>query len=103
LSKLDRLNQQGASGDVTPKKARRKRQREVIDEKIVVERNRIQHKRKKRRVVSGALLEEGDGGRLRGLRGGDKYADSEDEARFKKKRLCRLASFEPNLGTDLSH
>lgn len=57
----------------------------------MVERSRKQHKRKKRRVVSGALLEEGDSGRLRGLRGGEKY-DSEDELRFRKKRLCRLPS-----------
>ena len=96
LSKLDRLNQQTASRDVTPKKAKRNRQREVIDEKIVVERSRRQHKRKKRRVVSGALLEEGDSGRLRGLRGGHRHEDYADDARFKKKRLCRLHANGPN-------
>lgn len=66
----------------------------------MVERSRKQHKRKKRRVVSGALLEEGDSGRLRGLRGGDRYEDS-DEARFKKKRLCRLHSNNSNAVADL--
>ena len=90
MSKLDRLNQQAASREVTPKKISNKGQREVLDEKIVVERSRKQHKRKKRRVVSGALLEEGDSKRLRGIRGGDRYDDREEEARFKKKRLCRL-------------
>lgn len=91
LSKLDRLNQyHAARQEITPQKAKRKQRREVIDEKIVVERTRRQHKRKKRRVVSGALLEEGDSGRLKGLRGGDRYNDPEEEARFKKKRLCRL-------------
>lgn len=100
LLKLDRLNQQAASREVTPKKARQKRQREVIDEKVVVERSRKQHKRKKRRVVSGALLEEGDSGRLRGIRGGDRYDNSEEEAWFKKKRLCRLSSGQVKVGTD---
>ena len=104
LSKLDRLNQyQAARQEVTPKKARRKRQREVIDEKIVIERSRKQHKRKKRRVVSGALLEEGDSGRLRGIRGGEKYVDSEDELRFRKKRLCRLPSRIFKIGANLCH
>ena len=67
----------------------------------MVERSRKQHKRKKRRVVSGALLEEGDSGRLKGIRGGEKYADSEDEVRLRKKRLCRFPSEEVKTGTDL--
>ena len=92
LSKLDRLNQQAASREVTPKNAKRQRQREITDEKIVVERSRRQHKRKRRRVVSGALLEEGDSGRLNGLRGGNGYDKSAEEVRLKKKRLCRMPS-----------
>ena len=64
----------------------------MVDEKIVVERSRKQHKRKKRRVVSGALLEEGDSKRLRGLRGGyDRYEkdDYDNDTGKRKKRLCR--------------
>jgi glucan 1,3-beta-glucosidase len=91
-SKLDRLNQQSTrSTEVTPKKTRRNRHREVINEKIVVEKRR-DHKRRKRRVVSGALLEEGDGSRLKGLRGGERYEkeyDEEDDGR-KRKRQGRL-------------
>jgi hypothetical protein len=92
LSKFNQLNQQSArSAEVTPKKTRRKRHREIIDEKIVVEKRR-DHKRSKRRVVSGALLEEGDSSRLKGLRGGERYEKDyveEDDGR-KRKRLCRL-------------
>jgi hypothetical protein len=92
LSKLNQLNQQSTrSTEVTPKKTQRKRHREVIDEKTVVEKRR-DHKRRKRRVVSGALLEEGDGSRLKGLRGGERYEkeyDEEDDGR-KRKRLGRL-------------
>lgn len=55
---------------------------------MVVEKSRRQHKRKKRRVVSGALLEEGDSYRLKGFRGGEKYDDFDDGRR--KKRLCRF-------------
>jgi glucan 1,3-beta-glucosidase len=92
LAKLDRLNQRPA--EITPKKTRRKTQREVIDEKVVVEQRRRQHKRKKRRVVSGALLEEGDGPRLKGLRGGDRYDRYEkevyrDDSRKSRKKICR--------------
>lgn len=66
-----------------------------MDEKIVVEQSRRQHKRKKRRVVSGALLEEGDGQKLRGLRGGARYDKYEkdiyedEQSGGKKKKLCR--------------
>jgi glucan 1,3-beta-glucosidase len=57
----------------------------------VVEKRR-DHKRRKRRVVSGALLEEGDSSRLKGLRGGERYEkeyDEEDDGK-KRKRMCRL-------------
>ena len=103
LLKLDRLNQQRASREVTPKKARRKRQREIIDEKLVVERSRRQYKRKKRRIVSGALLEEGHSGRLRGIRGGEKYEGNWDGAWFQKKRLCRFPSIDLVAGTKLCY
>jgi len=60
----------------------------VVDEKIVVERSRKQHKRKKRRVVSGALLEEGSGEKLRGLRGGDRYEKEYSNGGSRKKKFC---------------
>lgn len=89
LAKLNQLNQQESvrAEEVTPKRTRRKRHREIVDEKLVVEKSRRQHKRKKRRVVSGALLEEGDSYRLKGIRTGDKYEQYDDGRR--KKRLCR--------------
>jgi glucan 1,3-beta-glucosidase len=61
----------------------------------VIENNKKQHKRKKRRVVSGALLEEGDSRRLRGLRGGeryDRYEKVEYDNGKRKKRLCMSRS-----------
>lgn len=67
----------------------------MVDEKIVVERSRRQHKRKKRRVVSGALLEEGNGRTLRGIRGGDRYEKDEyDEegSGNRKKKICMFYS-----------
>ena len=67
----------------------------MVDEKIVVERSRRQHKRKKRRVVSGALLEEGNGRTLRGIRGGDRYEKDEyDEGGSgnRKKKICMFYS-----------
>ena len=91
LAKLNQLNQlPPRAQEVTPKKTRRKRDREVIAEKIVVEKRRS-HKRRKRRVVSGALLEEGDSQRLRGLRGGEKN-EEEYYVGERKKRLCKLYS-----------
>lgn len=65
----------------------------MVDEQIVVERSRKQHKRKKRRVVSGALLEEGDGPKLRGIRGGyrsEKGDYSDDNVSRNRKRLCKF-------------
>jgi glucan 1,3-beta-glucosidase len=93
LAQLNQLNQlPPRAEELTPQKKRRKRHREVVDENFVVEKSRRQHKRNKRRVVSGALLEEGDSRRLKGLRGGNKY----DEYKYEeydngkaKKRLCR--------------
>jgi glucan 1,3-beta-glucosidase len=108
LAKLNQLNQHDIrSAEVTPKKERRQRPREVVDERVVVEKSRKSHKRKKRRVVSGELLEEGEGARVRGLRGGvdrrerlreedydryyEKYEKQEERptAWSKKKKLCR--------------
>ncbi|KAL3421478.1 beta-glucosidase 6 [Phlyctema vagabunda] len=88
LAKLNQLNQQQAyrPQEITPKKTRRKREREVLDEKIVIERARKSHKRKKRRVVSGALLEEGSSRKLRGLRGGDAYEEDSEEGGGKSKK-----------------
>lgn len=60
-----------------------------MDEKIVVERSRKQHKRKKRRVVSGALLEEGRSEKLRGLRGGARYEKDYDDGGGRRKKFCR--------------
>lgn len=64
----------------------------MVDEKIVVERSRKQHKRKKRRVVSGALLEEGHGEKLRGLRGGARSEEQYQEGGSRKKKFCRSTS-----------
>ena len=64
-----------------------------MEEKIVYERSRRDHKRKKRRVVSGALLEEGKSQKLRGLRGGYRSEDGTDAGGTKKKRLCKSEIF----------
>ncbi|KAF8852067.1 glycoside hydrolase [Acephala macrosclerotiorum] len=86
LAQLDRLNQhQPERAETPPKKTRRKRPREIIvDEKIeVVESPRREHKerkRKSRRVVSGALLEEGDGRTLRNIKSGEKYDRYEQDS-----------------------
>lgn len=67
----------------------------MSDERYIVERSRDYERRektKKRRVVSGALLEEAEGEKLRGLRGGhyDYYEkDEKDDSFLKgKKKLC---------------
>ena len=94
LAKLNYQNQHPPRGpEVTPKKSRQKRERVVSDERYIVERTRKQHKPKKRRVVSGALLEEADGEKLRGLRGGTYYYEKdrkEDSLLKRRKRLCLL-------------
>jgi glucan 1,3-beta-glucosidase len=70
-------------------RTRRKREHEFINEKpLVVERERRHRKERSRRVVSGALLEEGDGRRLRSIRGGDRYEKEEDVGK-RKKRICK--------------
>ena len=101
LAKLNYLNQNPPrEPEATPKKIRQKRERKVYEERDVVERSRKQHKRKKRRVVSGALLEEAEGEKLRGLRGGTyNYEKDEAEEAFlrRRKRLCLLlASLVPD-------
>lgn len=55
-----------------------------------MERSRKQHKRKKRRVVSGALLEEAEGEKLRGLRGGTYNYEKDDKEEAFLKRRKRL-------------
>ncbi|RDW72130.1 hypothetical protein BP5796_08164 [Coleophoma crateriformis] len=95
LAKLNQLNYQQSvrPQETTPKKPRRKRERRIVyDEEIEVHRPRKSEKRSKRRVVSGALLEEGSGEKVRGLRGGDKssYDDEyleQEKGGGKKKRL----------------
>jgi glucan 1,3-beta-glucosidase len=74
LGKLDVGNRDRSTK--IPKEARRKRTREVHNEKyeaVYDERARKltqDHKKRKKRIVSGALLEEGDGRRLKSMRGG---------------------------------
>lgn len=90
------------SDDPLIPKTRRKeeRQRELIDEKIIINKSRKSQKRAKRRIVSGALLEEGNGEKLRGLRGlrGGKGGSSDDsDAPPNRKRLCRIYSLRPTL------
>lgn len=95
LAKLNYQNQHAPRySEITPKKTRQKRERVISEERYIAERSRKQHKRKKRRVVSGALLEEADGEKLRGLRGGTyRYEKDEDESFLKKrKRLCLSSS-----------
>jgi glucan 1,3-beta-glucosidase len=96
LAKLNYLNQQPSrEPEVTPKKNRQKRERVISEEKFIVERTRKQHKRKKRRVVSGALLEEAEGEKLRSLRAGTyNYEKVDGGGSFlkRKKRLCLLSS-----------
>lgn len=67
-------------------------------ERVAVEKPRRHHKSKKRRVVSGAMVEEGRGRELRGIRGGGASWDSLEKegiyetppSRWKNKRLCKL-------------
>ncbi|RFU32771.1 hypothetical protein B7463_g3530, partial [Scytalidium lignicola] len=91
LAKLNVLNREAAKrGEITAKKTRRRHHREVVNEKVVIEKARKPHKRKKSRLVSGALLEEGDGGKLRGLRGGvieEKNQYEVDDTSKKRKRI----------------
>jgi glucan 1,3-beta-glucosidase len=72
----------------------RRREYEYGDDVIVVEKAKRSRKKHKRRVVSGALLEEGDGQRLRGLRGGDYNEKRRKSERPKKskKKLCKCWS-----------
>lgn len=86
LAKLNLLNERAfRENEVTPKRARPKRQREEFDEKLVVERTRRHHRKRRRRVVSGALLEEGEGRRLRR---DDIFEPSPDLSK-RKKRICK--------------
>ncbi|KAG9248042.1 beta-glucosidase 6 [Calycina marina] len=102
LAKLNQLNQfSSRQEDIRPKRTRRKQNRDVVDEKIIVERSPRQHKRKKRRVVSGAILEEGNSRALRGIRGGagyekEAYDDNSDNDAVggrKKKILIGIGIF----------
>jgi glucan 1,3-beta-glucosidase len=89
LAKLDQHNRRTIREESTPTKPRKKRPREIIDEKVFIERTRKQHK-KKRRVVSGALLEEGSSSKLKGLRGGDNYDKDSNDGKWNKKRICEF-------------
>lgn len=109
LAQLDHLNQHRSARaeEVTPKKTRRKRPREFEEKVVVVEKARREHRReskrehqkKSTRIVSGALLEEGDGPRLRGIRGGDRHNRYEKES-FEEppnnRRKCKLSSCLPS-------
>lgn len=90
--------------DASDERRWRRRAREAaLEEIVVVEDDWRSHKRKKRRVVSGALLEEGDSVKLKGLRGGsrrdrdreDRYSKYEKQVEepggwTKKKKLCEF-------------
>jgi len=94
LAKLNSLNERASRDpELRPKKTRRTRPRELVNEKayVRVEEKRRSHQKRRRRDVSGALLEEGDGRRLRGLRGlrgGDDYEEQNEGMSKKKKRVC---------------
>lgn len=96
LAKLNRINRYAARRDeYAARKPRRRQNREIINEKVVIERARKPHKRRKSRIVSGALLEEGEAAKLRGLRGGyvsekRKHEDEDEVIRKKKKRICEF-------------
>jgi glucan 1,3-beta-glucosidase len=100
LAKLNLLNARTSrEQEVRTKRTRRKREHEFVNEKpVVVERERRYRKERSRRVVSGALLEEGDGRRLRGIRGGDRYEkggeryEKEEDVGKRKKRICKPES-----------
>lgn len=89
LAKLNLLNERASrEQEIKTTRTRPRRQREITDEKqSFIGRVRREHKRKRRRVVSGALLEEGQGRRLQGIRGGDKYEEPEGLDK-RKKRIC---------------
>jgi len=89
LAKLNLLNERSSRDQETrTKRTRRRREREIINEKpVVVERERRYRKERSRRVVSGALLEEGDGRRLQGIKSGDRYEIEGIGKR--KKRICK--------------
>lgn len=85
----------------------RRQEYEYADEVIIVEQPRKQHGAK-RRIVSGALLEEGEGKTLKGLkssrggdyekrrlRGGDydEKREYDEKPRGGKKKLCELVNF----------
>lgn len=97
LAKLNLLNERASREDeIRSKRKRRRREHEFINEKpVVVERERRHRKERSRRVVSGALLEEGDGRRLRSIRGGDRYErredryEREDDIGKRKKTICK--------------
>ncbi|KFY35050.1 hypothetical protein V494_06250 [Pseudogymnoascus sp. VKM F-4513 (FW-928)] len=91
LAKLNNLNKKEKSRKPEKKAPRpkQKRQRAAFNEKyeaIGVDKSRRDKKRKKR-VVSGALLEEGDGNRLSYIRGGGYDKQAEADAAKRKKRI----------------
>jgi glucan 1,3-beta-glucosidase len=90
LAKLNLLNERTSrEQEIRTKRTRRKRDHEFVNEKpVVVERERRYRKERSRRVVSGALLEEGNGRQLRSIRGGDRY-ESEADSSKRKKRICK--------------
>lgn len=95
LAKLNLLNQRTSrEQEIRTKRTRRKREHEYINEKpVVVERERRHRKERSRRVVSGALLEEGNGRRLRSIRGGgDRYERADDNGK-RKKRICKHKTY----------
>lgn len=103
LAKLNLLNERSSRDqEIRTKRTRRKREHEFLNEKpLVVERERRHRKERNRRVVSGALLEEGDGRRLRGIRGGDKYEREEDVGK-RKKRICKHQSYHFDIYFELT-
>ncbi|KAH8819011.1 exo-beta-1,3-glucanase [Xylogone sp. PMI_703] len=93
LATLNLINREAARREeMATRRMRRKRNREVVDENLTTEREKRPHRRRKNRIVSGSLLEEGESAKLRGLRGGgiiqeeDQY-EAEERSRKKKKRI----------------
>jgi hypothetical protein len=108
LAKLALLNEQkSVEPEVRPQKPRRKPDREFgearidVEERTYIEEQKMHKKKRRRRDVSGALLEEGNSKTLKGLRGGDideviyeKYEKFDEDAGMskKKKKLCKSMS-----------
>jgi glucan 1,3-beta-glucosidase len=89
LAKLNLLNEKALRKEELRAKTARIRPRDLIDEKLLATERSIKgyKRRRKRRVVSGSLLEEGEGRRLQRIRS-ENLSDEDPSLRKQKKRIC---------------